>query len=515
MNVLYIEDNSDDVIMISDMLSQDKGIAFNVKSAPSLYDGIEALTNSPFDVVLLDLGLPDNFGLAAVTKITHLKKEIPIIVLTGTSDRALGVKAVEMGAQDYLIKEQLDENLIAMSIQYTVVRYDLTLKLNQQEAELRQKAEDQLDEISNRLLLATRGANIGIWEHVIATGELIWDDRMCELYGITSDRFSGDYEHWESRVHAKDKPYVLQQIALALNGEKEYNTAYRVVWSDESVHYIKAAGIVKRDSGGKAVKMIGANWDVTNEKMAELGRAQAEEAKRKDIEQFTYIASHDLQEPLRTVQGLTDFLIRDYGQRIDADGHYALNSISESTKRMSNLIKGLLTYSKIGKSGEITTINFNQILEELCRDLSTVIEERKAVIEVIDMPLSLEGYELELRQLFLNLITNATKFIRADATPIIRISSKEYKQNWQFTVEDNGIGIKSQYGEKVFEIFQRLHTKQEFGGTGIGLAYCKKIVELHEGKIWVESVVNQGSTFHFTISKHIGQNKLSYYEQKT
>lgn len=509
MDILYIEDNYDDVIMISDMLSKDNGIDFNLKSASNLNEGIEELLKAPFDVILLDLGLPDSFGLDAVNRIADLKKNIPIIVLTGTSDKDLGIKAVKMGAQDYLIKEQVDEYLIAKTIQYADVRN----KLNKKEIESRQKVENQLDELSNRLLLATKGANIGIWEYVIPSGKLIWDDRMFALYELTPEEFSGNYEVWESRLHPKDKSNAIKELELALNDEKEFNTEFRIVLPDESICYIKATGFVKRDRKGNPLKMVGTNWDITKEKMAELLVIQAEKDKRKHAEHFAYIASHDLQEPLRTIQSFTNFFIEDYEHLVDKKGIYFLETINDSSKRMSDLITGLLSYSEIGKSGPLTTINSNQILEEIRKDLTTILKERKAVIEIKGLLPSLKGYELELRQLFLNLITNGTKFVKEGVIPTIQINAKEYKKHWQFSIKDNGIGIEAKNLEKIFEIFKRLHNKEKFKGTGIGLAHCKKIVEHHDGKIWVESVVNEGSTFHFTISKTIKKN-LNNNEQE-
>ena len=225
------------------------------------------------------------------------------------------------------------------------------------------------------------------------------------------------------------------------------------------------------------------------------------ERKNKELEQFAYVASHDMQEPLRTTSSFVELLQQQYKGRLDEKADRYLTFITQSSDRMRVLIKDLLDYSRIGKKMEWEQIDCNIMLNNVIADLSAVIKETGAEIKIGILPV-INGYSTEMKQLFQNLIINAVKFRKANTSPQIKISAHKNRDHWEFTCRDNGIGIGDQHKERIFIIFQRLHTRTEYEGSGIGLAHCKKIVELHGGKIWVESKPDQGSTFHFSIHKN-------------
>lgn len=224
------------------------------------------------------------------------------------------------------------------------------------------------------------------------------------------------------------------------------------------------------------------------------------DAKNKELEQFAHIASHDLQEPLRTVSSLSSLLEKEYGEKLQGDGKTYLRYLAISTERMRALITGLLDYSRIGKEGKPEQADCNKIVKQVLMGIAVRINETGTHIIVDPLPM-IYCFPVELAQLFQNLITNAIKFVKPDIIPEIRISAREEGKQWVFSVSDNGIGIEPRFYEKIFVIFQRLHPRSEYEGTGLGLAYCKKIVELHEGKIWVESEPGKGSAFYFSIPK--------------
>lgn len=373
----------------------------------------------------------------------------------------------------------------------------------------RKLAEDQLkatqlelSEITNRFKISTQAAQVGIWDWDIKTDTLIWSDNMYAIYGIEEEDFSGSVEDWSGSLHPDDAESTRQSLLLALKGEAEYNTSFRICWKDQSVHYIRGSGTVHRDETGRAVRMLGANWDITKEKEAEQQKIRAKqlEIKNKDLEQFAYVASHDLQEPLRTLMGFATLLERNYAKQLDKNANEYLQFISEAALRMSELIKGLLAYSRIGINKELSIVDCQALLQQSLQDLKAQIDKSGATIKVGDLP-RLKGYSVELRVLFQNLISNAIKFRKKEGIPSVKVSAKEEKNDWVFSVEDNGIGIESEHQEKIFAIFQRLHGRREYEGTGIGLAHCQKIVELHGGKIWLESEYHKGSIFYFTIPK--------------
>jgi PAS domain S-box-containing protein len=222
------------------------------------------------------------------------------------------------------------------------------------------------------------------------------------------------------------------------------------------------------------------------------------EDKNKELEQFTFIASHDLREPLNSISSLIDFLVEHENQKFDEETLKQLNFISKSSLRMMNLVEGLLDYARLGKNAEFERIDLNEIVAAVVNDLETSIKFSNAKIRVNELPV-LNALKMEIRLLFQNLISNAIKYRKQESAPEIDISVKRVNAGWEFAVSDNGIGIPSDQREKIFVIFQRLHGRDEYDGIGIGLAHCRKIAELHDGKIWVESELDIGSTFYFLI----------------
>jgi two-component system sensor histidine kinase/response regulator len=226
-------------------------------------------------------------------------------------------------------------------------------------------------------------------------------------------------------------------------------------------------------------------------------------AVNKELEQFAYVASHDLQEPLRTISNFVGLLNQKYSENTDKSVKQYLHFIVDATTRMQNLIRDLLILSRIGRDETFTAIDCNKILEDVLEDISATIKESNARITSSSLPI-LSGTEIEFKQLFQNLISNSIKFCEKGVIPEITINAKERDRDYLFSFKDNGIGIEEQYREQVFVIFKRLHSMDEYAGTGIGLATCKKIVLLHNGSIWVESKSGEGSTFYFTIPKEKG-----------
>ncbi len=217
-----------------------------------------------------------------------------------------------------------------------------------------------------------------------------------------------------------------------------------------------------------------------------------------DLQQFAYVASHDLQEPLRAIVSFSQLLEDKYYDKIDKDGKEFIHFITDGAKKMNILIKDLLSYSRITTHANPSKIvNLEKIIKDALYNLQEAIKESGAVITYDKMPI-LKVDKTQFIQLFQNLLSNAIKF-RREELPRIHIGVRKINDEWLFSVKDNGIGIESKFFDKLFNIFYRLHTKEEYPGTGIGLPICKKIVQRYGGKIWVESEFGKGSTFYFTI----------------
>jgi two-component system, chemotaxis family, sensor kinase Cph1 len=261
-----------------------------------------------------------------------------------------------------------------------------------------------------------------------------------------------------------------------------------------------SVGVV-RDRRGRVTGMQAVARDITERKHGEEVLAQqARELARSnaELEQFAYVASHDLQEPLRMMASFAKLLARRYRGQLDADADEFIDYIVDGAIRMQRLISDLLAYSRVGRRGkEFASIACATVVEAACANLRASIEESGAVITVASLP-AIIAEETQLVQLFQNLIGNALKF-RGDRPVQIHIGAERLGNDWRFWVQDNGIGIEAQYAERIFVIFQRLHVRDQYPGTGMGLAIAKKIVEYHGGRIWVESKPGEGSTFYFTV----------------
>ncbi|MEO6722970.1 MAG: PAS domain S-box protein [Ferruginibacter sp.] len=622
--------------------------------------------------------------------------------------------------------------------------------------------------ITNRLSLATKASNIGIWDWDVTNNILVWDEQMYRLYGIEPSSFEGVFEAWEKGVHPEDIEKANVEMQKAIDNNKDLDLEFRVIWPDKSIHYIKGNAFIDRDENGNATRMVGTNWDIT-EQMEQLekirqskeqyhnmvtgvqdyaimlldkdgyiktwnkgaekikgykeeeilgsssrifytaedlnrhwwetlleqarknGRAsdrgwrvakdghlfwahvvinslygpdgeitgftkltsdltelkKAEDiirfneerlreqeekmrlfvkhtpaavamfdneiryiiasdkwyadyklegqdiigkchydifpeirnmpewldihqrclkgaveindespfsrpdgktdwlhweihpwkkhdgfiggiimftevitdkviaretlkklnkkllASNKELEQFAYAASHDLQEPLRTVKSFVQLLEKKYKSHLDETAAKYIHFAVDGVDRMKILIGDLLDFSRIGKSEqELTFVNIATVLENTKLILKSLLEENGAVIIYPDSLPVIRANDLQIKQIFQNLITNGIKY-RGEENPVIEVGYTEDDDFWQFFVKDNGIGISPKYFDKIFILFQRLHGKATHSGTGIGLATCKKIAEKHGGSIWLESVEGKGSAFYFTISKQI------------
>ncbi len=244
--------------------------------------------------------------------------------------------------------------------------------------------------------------------------------------------------------------------------------------------------------------------DITERKATEFNlkkHVKQLEFQNKELEQFGYIASHDLQEPLRTVSNYVDLLSREYQGKIDGTADRYLQYVSDASGRMRELIKALLYYSRIGREKKLKEVDCSKIMEEVICDLDAAIKEAGATVSYNTLPV-LYAYPTEIKSLFLNLISNSIKFRKSDAQVKIKVEARLEKNYWKFSFHDNAIGIQERFHKKIFVIFQRLHAAKAYAGTGIGLAHCKKIVELHGGEIWLDSEFGHGSTFYFTIPTH-------------
>jgi signal transduction histidine kinase len=296
----------------------------------------------------------------------------------------------------------------------------------------------------------------------------------------------------------EEKEKRAEELFIA-NKELAFQNREKEKRADELIIANKELAFQNGEKEKRAAELIIANNELEVQNLQKGKRETELVIANKELEQFAYIASHDLREPLRTVSNYMQVFEEDYLGLLDDNARKYLHSVNNATKRMSMLIKSLLDFSRLGHDIKLTYVDCKKLVHDVIDDLENTIRDSNADIEVTELP-GLIAYETGLREVFQNLITNAIKFRKKDKKLKIRIGSEKMNKKWKFSVSDNGIGISSAHFEKVFVIFQRLHiNEKEYEGNGIGLANCKKIIQLHEGEIWVESVIGKGSTFFFTI----------------
>lgn len=348
---------------------------------------------------------------------------------------------------------------------------------------------------------AQRLAKIGNWEWNILDNSIGWSEELYHIFGKNRTTFETSYENYMDCIHPDDRNYLNEIIQKSYQDHLPFDCFHRIVLPNDEERIINSRGEVYLNNTGDVIKMIGTAQDVTERKIAEqkLEKSNIElQRKNKEIEQFAYAASHDLQEPLRSISNFSTLLAKKLENNPDTAINKYMRLITGGANRMSKLIFDLLEYSRLGKDMSKSITDCNILMQDVLTDLTSLIEENQAKIYIQKLPV-INCYDL--KSVFQNLIINAIKFKKSREFPIINISASETEKEFLFKIQDNGIGIEKEYYNRIFIIFQRLHTRFEYAGTGIGLSQCKKIIEQHGGKIWVESEFGEGSTFYFTIPK--------------
>jgi PAS domain S-box-containing protein len=367
----------------------------------------------------------------------------------------------------------------------------------------RRQAEEALRQSEERFRRTFELAGSGLAQVSLDGRFLRVNPRVCEIFGYSERELCAltvkDISHPEDRDLA-DEPRA-RVIAGELNSAR---LEKRYLRKDGKLIWVSIAIAMERDAEGRALYAISVLDDVTERKQAEEALRQAhEELKRSnsELEQFAYVASHDLQEPLRMVSSYTQLLVRRYRDKLDNDATEFMAYIVDGAARMKQLIEDLLAYSRVGtKATEFRPVELEKSVRRAIGNLKASIDESGAAVSHDPLP-TLPVDEVQLAQVFQNLMGNALKF-RSASAPRIHVGVNERQDHWEIAVRDNGIGIEPQYFERIFMLFQRLHNKGEYPGTGIGLAIVKKVIERHGGQVRVESKLGEGSAFIFTLPKH-------------
>ena len=422
-------------------------------------------------------------------------------------------KLLAVKGRCYLDEEGNVDRVLGTSEDVTKLKeLENTLKYKVEELK---KAHEELEKAKDLFKEAEALANYGSFDWDVEKDIILWSDGLKRLFAgnnISKLPENLKYSFFESRIHRDDTDRINEIVQTAIKNKKPYSFEHRLINLDEVEKTVHTQGWVTINENNELLRFIGNTVDITEMKVYEKDlKYKIEELNRsnQDLEQFAYIASHDLQEPLRKIMAFGDRLSTKYGEELGSDGQFYLSRMLDAASRMKILMENLLSYSRVStKTEPFELVDLGLTVEGILSDLEMKIQDVDAQITMMKMP-TLNALPTQMQQLFQNLITNALKFIKPNVKPIISIEAYEtdfeevslmgvpfkHDKYYKIVVSDNGIGFDAEYAEKIFLIFQRLHGRSEFEGTGLGLAICKKIVDNHHGYIIAKSELNKGATF--------------------
>ncbi len=506
LRILYLEDNKQDVVIAQEKL-EEEGYICQLTHVETQADYVQALDKGGFDLILADYNLPSFDGLSALALAREKTPDIPFIFLSGVMGEEVAIETLRNGATDYVLKDRLSRLVPA-----------IRRALEEAEEHLeRRKAEEALEKLSRQNELILNSAREGIIGLDLDGNHTFVNSAAAQMLGYRVRDLIGKHSHaiWH---HSKGDGSPYPEAECPIYSVCKYGIVRRVkneVFWKKNGASIPVAYICAPILEGS--KLIGAVVTFTvitkhkREKEEEESRRQRQHLEdlleertdelahsKADMQQFVHTASHDLREPLCVIAGFVNLLKKRYKGKLDAKADEFIDLTTDGVKRMQEMIKDLSEYSKTGMNGiNLKPVDFSLALDKAVLKLKTAIEESGAIVTHDELP-TVMADESQITGLFQNLMDNAIKFHGKELLRV-HISAERKDNEWVFSVRDNGIGIEPHARERIFLVFQRLHARDEYPGTGIGLAICKRIVEQHGGRIWVESELQKGSTFHFTI----------------
>lgn len=515
ISILIIEDNEGDQVLLEAHLGSTGLSIAKITMASTIAEGISYLCKESFSLIFLDFLLPDSNGLESYIKITKINSKIPIIILSGLSDSALSLKAISLGAQDFLIKGTYNTQALEKSVCYSIER---------------KKNTELLKDNNERYNIISTATNDILWDWDIVTDKTKWLGHGLKNYlpaGTNMKQIPDDF--WVKGLHPDERKNVVADLnkTIAL-GRDSWGCDYRFLKADGSYAHINSRGYIVKNDLQKPVRMIGSMQNITDRKNAEIetqkARFEAVEA-RKSQEQFLANMSHEIRTPMNGVIGMTQLLA---GTELNDEQKEFVSTIRESADNLMVIINDILDLTKI-VAGKITLVQTDYVLADVIHNSIKInqfrADEKGIILKChIDKNIYtvLSGDAGRLNQVMINLVGNAIKFTDKGEVNINVALLKENEETvaLEFSVTDTGIGIRNDQVESVFERFTQVSqdTTRKYGGTGLGLTISRQLIELQGGSIHVQSKEGAGSVFIFylTIKKGKGmpvfENKITSVE---
>ena len=488
---LIVEDKSGDFDLVVHELKR-AGLATRCQRVETEAEYRAHLQSEP-DFILADYSLPQFNGPRALELLQQSGLDTPLIVLTGTVGEDTVVECMKRGAADYLLKDRLAR--LVPAVKRALEECELRRQKRRTESALR-KSNDRFQHLVETTKVLPCELDLLTWRFTYVGPQA---ERM--LGYPLDDWYAKGF--WSAHVRLEDPNAIAPLCDTADFCARDHEFTCRMLAKNGKE--IPFHCVVRSMAGENGARILrGFMMDISEMKAMEEALARhAEELARSnaELQQFASIASHDLQEPLRMVSFYTQLLAKRYKGKLDADADEFIGYAAEGATRMANLIRHLLEYSRVSsRKPDFAPIDCEAVFEQSLTNLQMALQESGAVVTHDPLP-QVEGDATQLVQLLQNLIGNAIKFRRPEMTAQVHVAVEEKATEWIFSVRDNGIGIEQEYYDTIFAIFQQLHSRDKYEGSGVGLAICRRIVERHRGRIWVDSTPGEGTTFHFTLAK--------------
>jgi signal transduction histidine kinase/PleD family two-component response regulator len=502
ISILIIEDNPGDQVLLEAHLENTSLLISGITMASTIAEGIMYLQQQSFSLIFLDFFLPDSSGLEAYLKLVKINPTIPVIILSGLSDTALALKAISLGAQDFILKGEYDAQSLQKSVWYSIER---------------KKNIELLKENNERYDIISKATNDIIWDWNLETNKVKWIGQGLKNYlPVNTEITAIPDKFWTRALHPDERKNIIGSLHDAIEkGENSWECDYRFLKNDNSYAHTNSRGYIIKNEAGKAVRMIGSIQDITERKKAELetekARIEAEEA-RKTQEQFLANMSHEIRTPMNGVIGMTQLLS---ATNLNADQKEFVENIQQSTGNLMAIINDILDLTKI-VAGKITLVQKDYLFNDLitnCIKMNQYRADEKGILLHCNIdkniPVVLSGDPYRLNQILLNLVSNAIKFThKGEVNVAINLLEQSAESvALEFLVSDTGIGIAADKIDSVFERFMQVSgdSTRKYGGTGLGLTITKQLIQLLGGNITVKSQQHEGSTFTFYLTLLTGK----------
>jgi len=494
LKILLLEDEDLDAELIKRTLIKAR-LNFDLSVVRTKGKFSQALKEYPADIILSDHSLPDFDSQEALEMVKESGLIIPFILITSSMTDEFAVKVMHDGADDYIIKDRLHR--LPLAITSLINKY----REKKQQREERRQSSRELTDLNHRLLLATRSANIGIWDWDLLNNHLEWDETMYQLYQIQPGEFSSAYESWYHRVHPEDRVSITEAMERAIAGEEKYDTQFRINGADAQVRHLRATGLVEYDVDNKPVRMIGINWDISPRIAANQEREHIIEdmvERNAALEQFTYIISHNLRAPIANIIGATNIL-----SDLDTsheDREQLTRGINESVVKLDNIVRDLNHILSV--KGDVFNnrekVDFADLTKDIMKITTDLVDPQSCVISYdFSAVTGINTIKSYLNSIFYNLISNSIKYRRKDVPSLISIKSQKTGNVLELIFTDNGTGINMEKnGNNIFGLYKRFH--QHIAGKGMGLFMVKTQVEKLGGTITVNSIESEKTEFRIS-----------------